>query len=78
MPLVYWITVLDKPFFVAIFYMQCSLDGNNNDLCIVFAHQSLWQQRMLQRYGNKVCLIDATYNCTAYDMPLYALCVPTN
>lgn len=44
----------------------------------VFVHQSNWQRRMLLRYGTKICLIDATYATTAYEMPLFMLCVPSN
>lgn len=33
---------------------------------------------MLALYGSDVCLIDATYKTTIYDMPLAMLCVPTN
>jgi len=44
----------------------------------VFVHMSLFQQKLLLRYGNKVCLIDATHNTTVYDMPLFMICVPTN
>jgi len=42
------------------------------------AHQSQWQQRMLLRYGQDMCLIDATYKTTVYDLPLFALCVLSN
>jgi len=45
---------------------------------VVFAHQSRWQQKMLLRYGCEVCVIDATHNTTAYGLPLFQLCVPTN
>lgn len=33
---------------------------------------------MLMRYGNNICLIDATYSTTRYDLALFMLCVPTN
>jgi len=29
-------------------------------------------------YGTDVCLIDATYRTTSYDLPLVCLCVATN
>lgn len=45
---------------------------------VVFAHQSKWQQDMLQLYGSCMCLIDATYRTTVYDMPLFFLCVFSN
>ena len=44
----------------------------------VMCHQSKWQQQILSRYGNDACLIDATYNTTVYEMPLYMLCCLTN
>jgi hypothetical protein len=45
---------------------------------VPFIHQSQWQRRMLQLYGQHTCLIDSTYKTSAYDMPLFAVCVPTN
>jgi hypothetical protein len=59
----------------------CCSDGNEDlsDWCdVVFIHQSRWQQRMLQLYGSDICLIDATYRTTAYDLPLVCLAVATN
>ena len=44
----------------------------------VFAHQSKWQQDMLQLYGSYMCSTDATYSTTVYDMPLFFLCVFSN
>jgi len=44
----------------------------------VFIHQSLWQRRMLARYGSIVTVLDATYNTTAYGLPLFVVSVPTN
>ncbi len=40
--------------------------------------QEEWQKRLLQRYGNTICLIDATYKTTRYDLPLFFICVKTN
>ena len=56
-------------------------DGDGDISCvgdIVFMHQSKWQRRMLLLYGSQICLVDATYRTTAYDLPLVCLCVPTN
>ena len=36
------------------------------------------QRHLLLRCGNEVCLIDATYKKTMYELPLFFLCVPTN
>jgi len=33
---------------------------------------------MMLMYGSDVCLIDATYRTTSYDLPLVCLCVATN
>lgn len=58
---------------------HCSHDEESTgNSCVIFAHQSEWQKRMLCRYGNEVTLMDATYNTNIYDMPLFVLSVPTN
>ncbi len=44
----------------------------------LFAYQSEWQRRLLQRYGNSLCLLDATYRTTKYALPLCFLAVKTN
>eukprot|EP00794_Sanderia_malayensis_P002783 gene2783-3220_t len=44
----------------------------------LFAYQSGWQKRLLQRYGNDLCLLDATYRTTKYSLPLFFLAVKTN
>jgi len=44
----------------------------------ILVHQSCFQQRLLQRYGDSVCLLDATYKTTLYDLPLFMMCVLTN
>ncbi|XP_063418461.1 uncharacterized protein LOC134701264 [Mytilus trossulus] len=43
-----------------------------------FLYQSTWQQRLLNLYGNEICLLDATYRTTKYSIPLFFLCVKTN
>ena len=40
--------------------------------------QEEWQKKILERYGNTICLIDATYKTTQYDLPLFFICVRTN
>lgn len=45
---------------------------------LLFVHQSKWQRRLLQRYGNEMCLLDATYKTTRYALPLFFLVVHTN
>ena len=52
---------------------------NDSDSCpVVFALQTKWQREMLHLYGEHMCLIDATYKTTVYDMPLFFLCVFAN
>lgn len=43
-----------------------------------FCHQSKYQRHLLRRYGNEICLLDATYKTTKYSLPLFFLAVPTN
>lgn len=61
--------------------MSLLVAGRDDDSSVstpVFIHQSQWQVNMLQRYGNYACVIDATYNTTAYGLALFMLCVLTN
>ena len=44
----------------------------------LFVHQEPWQQRMLERYGSELALMDATYKTTRYAIPLFFVCVHTN
>ena len=55
-----------------------SMCSDTDDGSVVFVHQTTWQQRMLALYGTHMCLIDATYKTTVYEMPLFFLCVPAN
>ena len=44
-------------------------DGNKSqskEKKFLFIHQELWQQRLLERYGNDLVLMDATYKITKY------------
>lgn len=45
---------------------------------LLFVHQSKCQQRLLQRYGNEITLLDATYKTTKYSLPLFFVVVKTN
>lgn len=44
----------------------------------LYVHQTQWQKALLQRYGNNISLIDATYKTTRYDLALFFICVRTN
>ena len=43
-------------------------------------HSFVWvhQQKDLFKYGNTICLIDATHKTTKYELPLFFVCVRTN
>ena len=44
----------------------------------LWVHQEQWKKDLLSRYGNTICLMDATYRTTKYDLPLFFICVKTN
>ena len=45
---------------------------------LLFIHQSKDQRRLLERYGNEICMLDATYKTTRYSLPLFFVVVKTN
>ena len=45
---------------------------------LLFVHQTTWQRRLLSKYGNDICFMDATYKTTRYALPLFFLAVKTN
>lgn len=45
---------------------------------LMYVHQEKWQRELLKKYGNEICLIDATYKTTKYALPLFFVCVKTN
>ena len=53
------------------------LDGHGKK-GLLFVHQTTNQRRLLNKYGNDICLLDATYRTTKYAMPFFQLCVKTN
>ena len=56
------------------------VEGDNEEdiQTLLFIHQTAWQRRLLQRYGNDMCLLDATYKTTRYSLPLFFLVVRSN
>ena len=44
----------------------------------MFVHQSKDQRRLLERYGDEICMLDATYKTTRYSLPLFFVVVKTN
>ena len=55
-----------------------NLDFNLGGKALLFVHQTKWQQRLLNLYGNELTLLDATYKTTKYALPLFFLVVKTN
>ena len=45
---------------------------------LVFVHQEKCQQELLQKYGNVIAMIDATYKTSHYDLALFFICVRIN
>ena len=45
---------------------------------LLFVHQSANQKRILEKYGNEICLLNATYKTTKYSISLFFLVVKTN
>ena len=52
--------------------------NSSEESAFLFVHQEPWQQRLLQRYGSQLVLMDATYKTTMYAIPLFFICVHTN
>ncbi len=38
----------------------------------IYVHQTQWQKKLLEHYGNNISLIDATYKTTRYDLALFS------
>ena len=51
---------------------------NSSSDSLLFIYQTQWMIPLLQRYGNEICLLDATYKTTRYALPLFFLTVKTN
>ena len=45
---------------------------------LLFVHQTKFQTRLLDHYGNSICLLNATYKTTKYSLPLFFVVVKTN
>ena len=57
--------------------LPCDVTGNCTKK-LLFVYQNAWQHRLLNRYGNELVLLDATYRTTRYALPLFFLVVRTN
>ena len=50
------------------------VEGSN----LLIVHQTVSQKRLMERYGNNIGLLDATYKTTKYAVPLFFVVVKTN
>ena len=50
----------------------------NTQQRLLLVHQTDSQKHLLKRYGNHICLLDATYKTTKYAIPLFFLALKTN
>lgn len=57
---------------------ETSEDGSNEDQSFLLVYQTAWQRYLLQRYGNEMVFLDATYRTTRYAVPLFFVCCHTN
>lgn len=55
-----------------------NLDQEEECKKFMFVHQEEWQKDLLQRYGNHMAFLDATYKTSRFALPLFLLCVRTN
>ena len=53
-------------------------DEQEFEQTLLLVMQEEWQKHILDRYGNTVSLIDATYKTTQYDLTLFSICMRTN
>ena len=54
------------------------LEAADFETTLLWVIKEAWQQELMVKYGNIVCLMDATYKTTRYDLPLFFICVRTN
>ena len=51
---------------------------HNQKIWLLWVHQMPWQRELMTKYENFICLIDATYKTTRYELPLFFICVRNN
>ena len=59
-------------------YVYLQVKSLRTEQRLLFVHQNANQKRLLNRYGNEICLLDATHKTTKYAIPLFFLAVKTN
>ena len=50
---------------------QTGSNENGQPMDLLFVHQTSWQKSMLEKYGNEIYLLDATYKTSRYALPLF-------
>ena len=60
------------------YYVYLQVKSLRTEQRLLFVHQNANQKRLLHRYGNEICLLDATYKTAKYAIPLFFLAVKTN
>ena len=72
-----WVTNdSDSSFFLRKY--SVSDDPSKTNEKFLFVSQESWQKDLLNKYGQSVFLLDATYKVTKYSLPLFFICVKTN
>ena len=57
---------------------DADLHADKQSTDLLFVHQTHWQRTLLEKYGNEICLLDATYKTSRHALPLFFLCIKTN
>ena len=57
--------------------VDCQTGEQSQRHSFLWVHQYKWQKDLL-KYGNTICLIDATHKTTKYELPLFFVSVRTN
>ncbi|XP_041350872.1 uncharacterized protein LOC121369862 [Gigantopelta aegis] len=58
--------------------LQANEANEHDPESFLWIFQSEFQRKMLNKYGAEITLLDATYQTTKYDLPLFFLCVCSN
>ena len=77
---IFWSDPQDKKFnYINLLFDDIKIaPSEKEEKSLLFVVQTQGQQQLLNRYGNDLCLLDATYKTTKYDIPLFFPCVKTN
>ncbi|XP_072315590.1 uncharacterized protein [Eucyclogobius newberryi] len=62
----------------AVFFRPSSVGSDADGDKVLFIYQASWMKSLLLKYGQQMCLMDATYRTSREALPLFFLCVRTN